>query len=170
VTEPVSVMTTLWPVIVGGVIGVTGGLAGPPLTHWLSEKSNQKKKCAEKLEELMCVLYEHEHWLQVVRQIRIYGNEMAEPPTPYPRAEAIIAVYFPQFSGHCSELEVVARSFEKWMITAAQKRLSGKGGDEVINGFLDAYEPYRRKFVEVVSTIKDFALSEFAIPSRKVNL
>jgi len=43
----------LLPVIVGGVIGIAGGLIGPPFLHHLQQKAEKKRKRAEKFEELV---------------------------------------------------------------------------------------------------------------------
>ena len=120
----------LIPVIVGGIIGLAGGLAGPPLTHWLSEKSNRKKRRAEKLEELIGVLYEHEDWLELNRNIYMFGERSPKPLNPMARATAIVAIDFPQFGDVLkeyakTEFDGAKADKEPWY--ELWKKLSGKG-------------------------------------------
>ena len=134
---------------------MTGGLAGPPLTHWLNEGAIRKKRLAEKLEELICILYEHKHWLSVLEGIRLFERQEAVPPSPLPKAIAIVAIDFPQFSLAMSELDVLAGSYEKWIVTAAQKKLSGNSNFAA--GFNEVFLPYREKLGELVDDLKTHA-------------
>jgi hypothetical protein len=152
---------TLLPVIVGGLIGLAGGIVGPPLSHWLNEGSSNKKKRAEKLEEMIGYIYAHDHWLNIMRNIRVYGAQDAESPTPLSKANAIAAIYFPQFLTALAELGVVTNQYELWMFGGAQKRLAGNI-KELNDGHPEAYDPYMNKREEVLTTLKQFAASEFA--------
>lgn len=154
-------MDTLIPVIVGGIIGLAGGLLGPPLAHWLNERAAKKKKRAEKLEELIGALYAYAHWLALVRGIRVFGHELTEPPSPLPTARAIAVIYFPDLDGLLTELEDVARPYEVWMLEAGKKRLDGNI-KEVQVGFDDVYRRYWFKFNDLMSALKKFAMTESA--------
>lgn len=89
-----NMLDTLIPVIVGGVIGILGGLVGPPLSYWLSERSEKKKQKVEKFEELMDAIYAYEHWLDLVKNIRVFGHEDTHPPSPLSKVRAISSIYF----------------------------------------------------------------------------
>ncbi|HEY9091959.1 hypothetical protein [Parasphingorhabdus sp.] len=154
-------MESLVPVIVGGIIGLAGGIVGPPLAHWLNEESSNRKKRAEKLEEMLSCIYAHDHWLSVVQSIRVFGAQDTQEPAPLPKAKAIAAIYFPQFISSLSELDAVGSHYELWMFKAAKKRLSGN-----INGIgegqIEARRPYRQKREEVLDNLRMFAASEFS--------
>lgn len=156
-----SVMTTLVPVIVGGVIGLAGGLLGPPLTHWLNKKTDRKKREAQKLEELIDALYEYSHWLASIQNIRVFGHEMPEKPNPISKAIAITAIHFPQFNSEILELELMTNSYHQWMFSRARARLDGTKSGELTQGFSDAYKPFLEKFNVVVKRLKDYAEAEF---------
>lgn len=153
-------MESLIPVIVGGLIGLAGGIAGPPISHWLNEGSSNKKKRAEKLEEMIGYIYAHEHWLDIVRNIRVYGAPDTQEQTPLPKANAIAAIYFPQFIPALAKLSVVSRQYELWMLEAAKKRLAGN-----INGLNDghqeAYQSYLDMREELLKLLRECAASEF---------
>ncbi|WAC21955.1 hypothetical protein [Blastomonas sp. SL216] len=153
-------METLLPVIVGGLIGLAGGIVGPPLAHWLSEGSSNKKKRAEKLEEMIGHLYAHEHWLGVVRSIRVYGAQDNNEQSPLPKAKAIAAIYFPQFIPALAGLSVVSHRYEIWMLEGAKKRLTGNI-KELNDGHREAYQAYLDNQEQFLSTLREFAASEF---------
>jgi len=157
-------MESLLPVIVGGLIGLAGGIAGPPLSHWLNEGSSNKKKRAEKLEEMIGYIYVHDHWLNVVRNIRVFGAQDTQEPAPLPKAKAIAAIYFPEFTDGLSELDVIASKYELWMFEGAKKRLAGNI-KELGDGSQDAYNPYMLKREELLGKLREFAASEFATSS-----
>jgi len=54
--------SSLIGVIIGGLIGVSGGLIGPLVLEWRKQESEKKRRKAEKLEELVSVIYEYYHW------------------------------------------------------------------------------------------------------------
>ena len=149
-------MNTLVPVIVGGIIGVLGGVVGPPFVHWLNERAARKKRRAEKLEELVGVLYAHQHWLELMRNIRVFGQEGETPPSPFAAARAISVVYFNELQTALDELENMSRLYEVWMLEAAKKRLSGETKDLNV-GFSEIYTPYLSKFSDVIAALKKIA-------------
>jgi len=154
-------LETLLPVIVGGLIGLAGGIAGPPLSHWLNEGSSNKKKRAEKLEEMIGYIYAHAHWLNVIKNVRVYGEQDNRDQSPLPMAQAIAAIYFPQFTQSIAELDVAADQYEIWMLEAAQRRLAGDVAN-LNQGGLEAHRPYMTKRFEVLGTLREYAASEFA--------
>lgn len=157
-------MESLVPVIVGGLIGLAGGIAGPPLSHWLNEGSSNKKKRAEKLEEMIGYIYAHDHWLNVLRNIRVFGAQDTQEPAPLPKAKAITAIYFPQFTDDLTELDVIASRYELWMLEKCKQRLAGNI-DGLGDGQMEAYKPYMDKREEVLGKLREFAASEFATSS-----
>lgn len=154
-------MDQLLPVIVGGLIGLAGGIVGPPLAHWLNEGSSNKKKRAEKLEEMIGYIYGHDHWLTVMRNIRVFGEQDNRDPSPLPKAQAIAAVYFSDFVPELTELENVARPFELWMLEKGQQRLAGNM-EGLADGQIDAYRPYMNKRDELLGKLRALAAAEVA--------
>jgi hypothetical protein len=156
-------METLIPVIVGGIIGILGTVAGPPLTHWLTQGAERQKKRADKLEQFMNALYAYDHCLGVIRAINVFGHEQAEPPSPFAKAQAIASIYFPEFELTLRDLNVRALAYEGWMIEAGQKRLAGKHS-EVSEGFNEVYAPYLVALRDVLDAATTLARTEFGEP------
>jgi len=67
-------LEVLLPVALGGAIAIIAGLVGPPYLHGLQVAAEKKKRSAEKFEELVAALYEHHHWLEILRNSRVYGK------------------------------------------------------------------------------------------------
>src|SRR5262249_38268139 len=133
--DPVS----LWPVVVGGLLAMAGGLIGSGATFAMKvvESRNEKRKRrAEKFEELVAALFEYEHWLSQKRDKGAYGEDGELGVSPEAKIAAISAVYFPQFSGAIDQLVAAARSYELWMAEAGHLRLTNKF--DQINASLNA--------------------------------
>lgn len=105
-------LADLLPVIVGGLIGVVGGLAGPPLTHWLNSASEKQRKRHEKFEELMNAIYELDEWLTVFSNTKTFGESHSLGPSPIVKAQVITAINFPQLSKHIDELDYSAAVYK----------------------------------------------------------
>lgn len=105
-TPEVSLWATLLPVIVGGLIGLTGGLAGPWFLETRKQAAEKKKKRAEKFEELIAAIHEHSHWLDTARSIRVLGIEKELGVNPVTKALAIVTIYFPEFYDEMKEVDL----------------------------------------------------------------
>jgi hypothetical protein len=158
-TPEVSLWATLLPVIVGGLIGLTGGLAGPWFLETRKQAAEKKKKRAEKFEELIAAIHEHSHWLDTARSIRVLGIEKELGVNPVTKALAIVAIYFPEFYDEMKEVDLAADQFETWMFEAGQKRLDGV--KDFRDGHIDAYDPYARKRLNILNNFRKFASDEF---------
>ncbi len=157
-------METLLPVIVGGLIGLAGGIAGPPLSHWLNEGSARRKKRAEKLEEMIGYIYAHDHWIDTLRGIRVFGAADDREPSPLSKAQAIAAIYFPQFTDNLNGYSLAAGRYALWMLEAGQRRVAGDIAN-VNDGGVEAHRPYYAKHLELLDTLAKYAASEFAASS-----
>ena len=104
VTQATIHWATLVPVIVGGAIAVVGGVLAPAISRSLDDKSERRKKRVEKFEELVGALFEYDEWLDDIRDIRVFGREQLEPPSPLAKTQAIAAIYFHEFNGDLAEI------------------------------------------------------------------
>jgi hypothetical protein len=154
-------LESLIPVIVGGLIGLAGGIVGPPLAHWLNEESSHRKKRAEKPEDMLGFIYAHTHWIDGLRSIRVFGEHDSREPSQLPKAQAIAAIYFPHFVDDLKAYDLTARKYEIWMLDAAKRRLAGDVST-LIDGGSEAYAPYYEKYLEILATLQKYAAKEFA--------
>jgi hypothetical protein len=149
----------LLPVIVGGLIAIGGGFASAVFLHRRHTKAEKRKLRAEKLEEFVTALYEHKHWLDKIRNIRVSGAPEIEPPTPFAKVQAICSIYFPQLQGKIKALDLAADKIEVWTWDAAHKR--NQGDPTYANDAAAAYKPYGELFSPLIKELADFARREF---------
>lgn len=150
----------IWLVIIGGLIGIAGTLFSLPLGAWLNERAETRKRRIEKLEELIEVIYEYDHWLDIQRGIKIFGNDGVSTLTPISRAIALAAIHFPQFNTMIKELDLVASKYELWMLERGSQRVAGNVAN-LTDGFEEVHQPYLNKRSEVITSLKEYAKSEF---------
>jgi hypothetical protein len=152
-------LNVLLPVIVGGGIAIIGGLVGPPFLHYLQQKAEKKRRRAEKFEELVATLYEHEHWLREITDVRLFGGEVRNVVSPMAKVKAISTVYFPEFEGQITDLNVIATQYGIWALKAQQKRLAND--PKFADGGPEAYQPYAQKLHSLQQELHEFAKREF---------
>jgi hypothetical protein len=144
------------PAFVGGLIAVASGVVGPWWLEARKEIADKKRKRAEKFEELVGAVYEHEHWLEIKRDIRAYGSGGDIKLSPLAKIAAISAVYFPVFGKKISELIVASLGYEVWMSKAAMERLKGNAAG-MEEGLTEAYGPYIKAHNELLDELKKYA-------------
>jgi hypothetical protein len=101
--------TSLWPVVVGGLLaglfalgGIGVGAVVASRRDAAQERREARKRRADKFEELVAAVYEFDHWLDSMR-----GHGGPQTTSPFSKVQSIAAVYFPQFSELISELNRV---------------------------------------------------------------
>lgn len=155
-----SSVQTLWPVIVGGVIGIAGGVIGPGLLYWLQSKDDKKKHLAQKFEEMVAAVYGHDHWLDAQRDHRLFKGAAPDRVAPLRKVQAISTVYFPAFEPSISRFEDAARSYELWMLATARKRLDDPQAS-LSEGHDEAYSSYGREREALLSDLEEYARRHF---------
>ena len=159
----ISIWSTLLPVIVGGLIAISGGFFGPWFIESRKENSEKKKRRAEKFEQLVAALFEYEHWLDVIRDMQLVANQdnivPTMPPSPFAKLHALSAIYFPEVEEQIIALQRAGKDFEVWIFEARQKRVSGD--KNYYDGYVDAYKPYAKASKEALGALRSYAKREF---------
>lgn len=144
---------TLISVIVGALLGAIPALLAPRLNHQLSQEAEKKRVRRERAEQLMAAVYENSHWLETVMNIRLFGQEGLEPPSPMAKANTIVLLYFPALKIEYLELNMLSIEYRKWILEK-QKEKIGKGAGWSADGFNDIYQKYinhETKFLDSVA-------------------
>jgi len=89
----------------------------------------------------------------------IFGADVPETVSPFGKVQSISSVYFPQFSTLANDLDEAATEYRRWMIGAGEKRLNKDPTH--IGGFVEAYEPYKRKRNALLDALQKFARKHF---------
>jgi hypothetical protein len=155
-----EVLSTLVPVAIGGVIALAGTWLAPWVSERHKERTQRKKRRAEKFEELVAAIFEVDHWLENLRQTDAFGKEFTSAASPFWKVHAISAVYFPEFEGEIDKLDLATSQYRLWITEAGQRRLA-RQTDKMYDGFNEAYIPYSQKRDELLKVLKEFAVKEF---------
>jgi hypothetical protein len=152
-------MTTLWPVIVGGVIGLVGGFGSATLVHLLQAKQAKRRRREEKFEALVIAILETQVWLNEVLNSKFRGGNDVMEVCPITKAYAIATIYFPYLLTKVNELNNVTLDHLNWIAQAALKKHSG------VEGYADdlsvSYGPWIDKMNEVIGELNRTARREF---------
>jgi hypothetical protein len=132
--------SSLIQVVVPALIGLGGTVVGSAIvftSQWLLERKKQeadkKKKKAEKLEELVTILFEYEDWIHTTDINRL---------DPGAKLQAIQKVYFPEFANLTIQLQ--ARIIEYHVIQDKKEERNDKA-IEALNAYLTEIENYAKR-------------------------
>jgi hypothetical protein len=118
-------MEAAWIGLLGTAIGGTIGLLGPWLLQRRKEAEERRHRRAAKFEELVAAIYEFDRWGENLRNIAAYGeSSLPLTASPFAKIEAIVVIYFPQFSELVATLDRNFSSYKIWIHTAEVARLA----------------------------------------------
>ena len=163
--------TSLWPVVVGGLLtgafalgGIWVGLVATARRDAAQERHEAKRMRADKFEELVAAVYEFDHWVDSSRQRDAFGANIPETVSPFAKVQSISSVYFPQFDEAIRELDIATIQYRMWIHTAAVRRIDNNI-TKVSEGLTEAYTPYVQKRDALLGALKKFAHDEFQLGS-----
>ena len=151
-------MEDLVPVLVGGLLTLVGTVAaalGTAIRDVVQRRNKEKKRRADKFEELVAAIYEFDHWLDRLKDRFVLGANVPETVSPFTKVQSISAVYFLQFSTLADDLDEAATDYRRWMIGAGEKRLNKDPA--YMDGFKEAYDPYKRRRNALLDALQKFA-------------
>ena len=155
---------TLIAVIVGGLLTLAGGWLGPWLLQKQRDAAEWKKRRAEKYEELIAVMYEHQQWLRKAEDRVVFRGDEHEGISPMGRAEAICAVYFPEFTDQLNELERKSARYRLWMFEG--RKLMENGDQSVAEKSQEAFAPYQQAYHDLLEALREYARASVAPNSK----
>ena len=136
--SPMLVLAVAAISFVGSLIG---GLISPLLLEHRKQASEQRKRRADKLEKLVTVLNEHEHWISQTCTKLALGEKQGKEyfsPAPLTKAETITKIYFPKLVDPVAQLVSTAREFETRIALVVATDINSS---ELYSG--NAYTKYR---------------------------
>jgi hypothetical protein len=148
-----GMIETIVPVIVGGMIGIAGTIAGPPLTHFLSQRAEQKRTRQAKLQELICLLYDHNTYAGQIMILRVTAQPEPSSAPPLPRALALVAVHLPELD---EDLETLYTLYMEHDVETARLRVEWLAGnrDAPKEAGMNTYRSYVQRHVQIIRRIK----------------
>ncbi len=149
-------MADLWGVVIGGALAVGGSAATQWYLHTAKATDDRRRLREQKLEELIALVYEHDHWMDNLRVINVFGKDERKTISPFSKLNAIAAIHFPEFLPSIKNLDHAASAYRRWMITKGQQRLAGNL-NALGEGLEDAYGPYLSASSQLLDEIQTFA-------------
>ena len=156
--------TSLWPVVVGGLLGVSGtmvGVIGTTIRDVAQQCHDKAKRRADKFEELVAAVYEFDHWLDGIRNRDAFGHDnVPETASPFAKVQSISSIYFPQFVEPIAELDQASTQYRVWIHKAEGRRVTNNVA-QLSDGYAEASMPYVQKRQELLNALQKFARNEF---------
>jgi hypothetical protein len=160
--------TSLWPVVVGGLLtglftigGIGAGFVASARRDSAQERREARNRRADKFEELVAAVYEFDHWLEGIRNRDAFGRvSVPQTASPFAKVQSISSVYFPQFVEPIGELNMASTQYRIWIYEAESKRISNNTA-QVSDGFNEVSTPYVQKRETLLNALQKFARSEF---------
>jgi hypothetical protein len=101
-------LTKAVPVVIGGLLALSGGLVGHIVTHRLAKSRERESMTRQKAEALVKALYAHMQWLEEKRITLIFRGGEHDTPAPLDEARMIQRLYFPELA---SEMVAVSQAY-----------------------------------------------------------
>lgn len=142
--------------ILGSILTLIGGMASPIIVHRTQSKSEQRKIRQHKFEEMITTAFDHGHWLEEQRNVRVFGEEDRRTPSPFPKLYAMVSMHFPSLLDRVEALRKASAKYEGWMFARKKDRLEGnmsKLGD----GSSEAYQEYFSVFAAFIGAANAYA-------------
>ena len=86
------------PIVVGGLLAVSGGVIGQIVTHRLTTSREKNTQLRARIESLMKALYGHSQWLHERHNVMIFQRGNHDIPSPIDEAQMLQELYFPELS------------------------------------------------------------------------
>ena len=153
-------MGDLVSVIVGGLLAAGSGAATQWYLDTQKREAERRAKREVKYEELIAAIYDYDHWLDRLRNKRVFAEKTDVSASPFAPIYAIATVYFPEFVEMVDELGRFGGEYEIWMLARGQDRLSGKV-DNLSEGAMEAYNPYMKARINLLHELGEAARKEF---------
>lgn len=159
----IEIWKNMLPVIVGGAIAILGSLITQLWLHRLNEKALSKRKRAEKLEELVCRIYQHDKWLNLLQSGAVFGAQVQDPELrPLGQAHAIAAVHLLELLPAFDVLDSKSIEYERWMYDKAMFRVSERQAP-FIGDIKDVYDPYCKARNALLKKVQEVSRQELNV-------
>ena len=148
--ESSSVIASLLPVAIGGLLAIGGAFSGTLLTYLLNQRSQRKKIKREKLEQLLSAANKTEHWLDQYKNTSLRGIEENIGPSPISEVEYLSALYVNELSLEVTRLSYTAAKYFEFIATTNSKRLET---GSIPGDFVEKYKPIYGELSQALSAL-----------------
>ena len=143
------------PVVIGGLLAASAGVATQFLTHHLAIKREERNAKRERLEALVKAVYASEQWVTDCFNSMIFRDEDHRTPSPLAEARMISALYFPELTAELLKVHETQITLFKFVIEqslARRKDLQSWSKNWDPQPYYDSFKEYSRSVI--VLTLK----------------
>lgn len=115
-----------FPVVIGGVIAIVGGMVAQWATHHFARQREREKILMEKAEKLVNALYAHQKFFLEVPPIFLYGTKRSYPPDTMDEIWALQKLYFPSLKPEMDALSTTVDAMTSHLFEESLKRTENK--------------------------------------------
>jgi hypothetical protein len=119
-----SELLSLVPVIVGGVIAITGGLVGSFASHVLEQRREKNRNKREQLLRVVAAAYDLTLWTKKNDNYYLWGREEVLEQPPMATIMAITRLYWRELAPEAHKLDFTVDEYLKWLMEGAELRLA----------------------------------------------
>ena len=119
-------ITKAVPVVIGGLLALSGGVVGQIVTHRLARSRERESMTRQKAEVLVKALYAHMAWLEEKRVTLIFRGEEHDTPTPLDEARMIQRLHFPELAAEMTAVSHVHVPILKFIFDQQIARMKDK--------------------------------------------
>ena len=98
-------LLALLPVLLGGVLAVSGGVVAQLFTHRLAKSRETETLRRQKGEAFVKALYSHMQWIDEKRTIMVMKQEDHDTPAPIDEARMLQRLYFPELAAELKAIQ-----------------------------------------------------------------
>lgn len=145
-------------IIATGLVTVLGSIAVPIVQHILQSSAQQHDETFKRLEDTYIALNEQDRWLdQYMGQL--LTDKPEAPPSPLPRAQVAINLYFPEVESALLQYEYAEIQYRAWMVKEVQVPKASRK----LEGYGAAYTEYSAKLASLRKALAELAKAKHAI-------
>lgn len=101
-------LLALLPVLLGGLLALSGGVLGQMITHRLTKAREAESLRRQKGEAFVKALYSHMQWIDEKRTTMVMNLKDHDTPAPLDEARMLQRLYFPELA---SELKAIQTAY-----------------------------------------------------------
>jgi hypothetical protein len=161
-----SIIESLAPVTVGGLIAICGGIIPKLVEAWLLNKKTKQERRQQLYEKALRLTYEFADWFDDFYRAQVFDQPRSERLNPEAELSVMVKLYLPQIAMEWDSLRKAAGNFKIWVLGARKKRFQQSGNGpgssfppDTVDGFDEAYYSFRQAVVCFEDTLVKLAAS-----------
>lgn len=149
-----GVLLNTLPVVIGGLLTAGGGFLGAFVSYRLGKKKTKVELKRQKIEQLVGAAYRAMHWLDLDKNVKLFGYQSDLNAPPISEVEMLGTLYVPELKYEVARLSLVVAEYSQWIVKGQEEKLhKSKISDETVK----AYKPIYTELTRAVGALAEKA-------------